>query len=252
MVLILNPAMTSKEKTTNGHGSSRPLTPGIYVATVVFFDPETEDIDFKTVASHAIRLARAGITGITVQGSNGEATHLSHDERKAVTTRTREALDAAGFTSMPLIVGCGAQSTRETISLCKEAHQSGGDYALVLPPSYYQGLHSPSTITDFFTEVADQSPIPIIIYNFPGGAAGLDLDSSTLIKLGRHPNIVGCKFTCGNTGKLNRVAAALKDRDDDEAPFLCFGGSGDFTLPTLMAGARASSQGLPISRRSCV
>ncbi|KAH8809344.1 hypothetical protein F5884DRAFT_402325 [Xylogone sp. PMI_703] len=251
---IISSTMTSEDSrnASNGHGVSQhhPLIPGVYVPTVVFFDSETEDIDFKILASHTLRLARAGVTGIAVQGSNGEAVHLNHDERKAVTKRTRDTLDAAGYTSMPLIVGCGAQSTRETIALCEEAYQSGGDYALVLPPSYYQSLHAPTTIIEFFTEVANKSPIPIIIYNFPGAVSGLDLNSTTLITLGHHPNIVGCKFTCGNTGKLNRVAAALKDADQQ---FLCFGGSGDFTLPTLMAGGAGIIAGIAnIAPKVCV
>lgn len=51
----------------------RPLVPGIYVPTVCFFDPVTEDLDTATIASHAVRLAEAGVNGLTTQGSNGEA-----------------------------------------------------------------------------------------------------------------------------------------------------------------------------------
>jgi 4-hydroxy-2-oxoglutarate aldolase len=48
------------------------MMPGIYVPTVAFFDPETEELDLETTAQHAIKLARASVQGITVQGSNGE------------------------------------------------------------------------------------------------------------------------------------------------------------------------------------
>jgi 4-hydroxy-2-oxoglutarate aldolase len=57
---------------------SRPLIPGVYVPTVCFFDPVTEDLDTATIATHAVRLAEAGVTGLTTQGSNGEAVHLTH------------------------------------------------------------------------------------------------------------------------------------------------------------------------------
>jgi hypothetical protein len=70
----------------------RSLVPGIYVPTVAFFDPATDNVDVETIASHAVRLAKAGVAGITTQGSNGEAVHLSHKERNLITNTTRKAL----------------------------------------------------------------------------------------------------------------------------------------------------------------
>src|SRR5205814_329316 len=110
----------------------RPLVPGVYVPTVCFFDEITEDLDIPTIKKHAVRMAKAGVAGIATQGSNGEAVNLSHAERRLVTAATREALDNAGYHDMPIIVGCGAQSTRETLELCHDAFLSGGDYVLVL------------------------------------------------------------------------------------------------------------------------
>ena len=215
----------------------KPLRPGVYVPTVVFFN-ESEDLDLPTIGEHAVRLAKAGVAGLATQGSNGEAVHLSHEERQLVTKTTRNALDDAGFHSMPIIVGCGSQSTRETIELCREALKSGGDYALVLPPSYYKPMHNPDTIIEFFQDVADASPIPIMIYNYPGAVAGIDLGSDVINQLAKHPNIVGCKLTCGNTGKLARVAAATDavTPSNSGSGFMCMGGSADFTLQTMVVG----------------
>ena len=215
----------------------RPLRPGVYVPTVAFFK-NNEDLDLPTVSKHAVRLAKAGVVGIATQGSNGEAVHLSHQERKQITRTTRQALNDAGFTSLPVIVGCGAQSTRETIELCQEALACGGDYALVLPPSYYKPSHNSNTIFEFFTDVADASPIPIIIYNYPAAVNGIDLSSDTINELAKHSNIVGCKLTCGNTGKLARIAAATSASTsaDEGSGFMCMGGSADFTLQTLIVG----------------
>jgi dihydrodipicolinate synthase/N-acetylneuraminate lyase len=189
-----------------------------------------------------------------VQGSNGEAVHLTNAERNLITHSTRAALDSAGFTAMPIIVGCGAQSTRETVQLCKEAAQAGGDYALVLPPSYYQGLFGADSVLDFFTRVAAASPIPIVVYNYPGAVSGMDLSSTLLVQLGQLDNIVACKFTCGNTGKLNRVAAALNPVSKSSSPaFSCFGGSGDFILPTLIAGGVGIIGGIAnIAPKTCI
>ncbi|RFU27585.1 hypothetical protein B7463_g8757, partial [Scytalidium lignicola] len=239
----------------------RPLVPGVYVPTVCFFDPITEDVDIDTVAQHAVHLARAGVTGITTQGSNGEAVHLTHSERQLVTRTTRRALDNAGYSHVPIIVGCGAQSVRETTQLCSEAFEAGGDYALVLPPSYYAGLLKPSSasVIEFFTSVADNSPIPLVIYNYPGGANGTDLSSDTIITLSQHPNITGVKFTCGNTGKLNRVAAATRSsksvsNTSSSAPsFLVLAGSADFTLQSLVAGGHGILAGLAnIAPKACL
>jgi dihydrodipicolinate synthase/N-acetylneuraminate lyase len=232
------------------------LIPGIYVPTLCFFHSDSEDVDLETVSNHAVRLAQAGVAGITVHGSNGEAVHLSHEERNAVTSATRKSLDRAGYSNMPLMVGCSAQSTRETIRLCQQAQVAGGDYALVLTAAYYQTLFTPDTITQFYRDVADASPIPIVIYNYPGAVSGLDLSSDILISLSTHPNIVGCKFTCGNTGKLNRVAAAAAAnarKSSSSSPFLCFGGSGDFTLQTLIGGGSGIIGGIAnIAPKTCV
>jgi len=236
-------------------GLHRSLVPGIYVPTVAFFEPTSENVDVETTANHAVRLAKAGVAGITTQGSNGEAVHLSHKERNLVTSTTRKALDDAGFGYMPVIVGCGAQSTRECIQLCEEAASAGGDYALVLPPAYYQGLFSKDTVKDFFRDVATASPIPILIYNYPGAVSGMDLNSDVIIELAQHPNIVGCKLTCGNTGKLNRIAAATRAATVSEpgSGFMCMGGSVDFTLQTLIGGGSGIIGGMAnIAPKACV
>ena len=235
--------------------SHRPLRPGVYVPTVCLFDEATEDLDIDAIAKHAVRLAKAGVAGITTQGSNGEAVHLTHKERKVVTSVTRRALNEARFHSMPIIVGCGSQSTRETIELCQDAFHSGGDYALVLPPSYYKPMIPQDSLIQFFEYVATASPVPILIYNYPGAVSGIDLDSDAIIKLAKHPNIVGCKLTCGNTGKLNRIAAATNAAtpSDPGSGFMCMGGSADFTLQMLVGGGSGVICGLGnVVPKACV
>lgn len=244
----------------NGHQTpatdiDRPLKPGIYVPTLAFFEHPSEDLDVSAVAKHAVRLAKAGLAGITVQGSNGEAAHLSHEERDTITRTTRQALDEAGFQHLPIIVGCAAQSTRETIQLCREAKAAGGDYALILPPSYFKAAYTRETLIEYFQDVADASPIPFLIYNYPGAVSGIDLDSDALIHLAKHPKIVGCKLTCGNTGKLNRVAAATRSATpfDEGSGWMCMGGSADFTLQTLIGGGSGIITGLGnITPKACV
>lgn len=214
------------------------LRPGFYVPTVAFFHPDTEDVDFETTRKHAIRLAEAGVTGLVTHGSNGEAVHLARNERQIINQISRDALDSVGRQDLPLIAGCSAQSVRETIQLCVEASESGASFALVLPPSYYAGLLDVTQITQYYKDVADRSPIPIIIYNYPGACSGLDLNSDAITEISKHSNVVGVKLTCGNTGKLARVRA------NASAPFLTMGGSADFTLQMTVVGGHGIIGGL--------
>ncbi|POR36422.1 Putative 4-hydroxy-2-oxoglutarate aldolase, mitochondrial [Tolypocladium paradoxum] len=226
--------------------SQRTLSAGLYVPTVAFFTPE-DTIDVETTTSHAKRLAGTDVAGLVTHGSNGEAVHLDRAERQLVTRLTRAALDAAGKTDLPLIVGCGGQSTRETIQLCRDAAESGGSHALVLPPSYYGGLLTTDLILEHFRAVADASPIPLLIYNFPAPCGGLDLSSDSILTLAEHPNIVGVKLTCGNTGKLARIVASTQGTS-----FRTFGGSADFTVQTLSVGGHGVIAGLAnVAPRAC-
>ncbi|RFU33971.1 hypothetical protein B7463_g2375, partial [Scytalidium lignicola] len=246
----MSPTSTSSFSGSNDSfpvSTERPLVPGIYVPTVAFFDDTTDGIDLDTTEKHAIRLAKAGVAGLVTHGSNGEAVHLDHRERMLINTTTRRALDSIGRRDMPLIVGCGAQSTKETVQLCAEAARSGGSYALVLPPGYYGSLLTPDLILQYFRDVADQSPIPLLIYNFPSACSGLDLNSDAILQLSQHPNIGGVKLTCGNTGKLVRVAAGTDEK------FLTTGGSADFILQTLIVGGDGVIGGLAnIAPKACV
>ncbi|RDL32076.1 Uncharacterized protein BP5553_09478 [Venustampulla echinocandica] len=224
---------------SNGHASSRrSLRPGIYAPTMTFFDPTTEELDIPTIKRHAIRLAEAGLVGLVTMGSNGEAVHCSVAEKVAVTKATREALDSAGFDQVPIVVGATEGSVRGTISLIKESEKAGGEYVLLLPPSYFRGLMDEEAVYNYFIEVASESPLPIILYNYPGAVAGIDMDSDLIIKLSKHPNIIGTKFTCGNTGKLTRVALATdaKTPSSEGSGYMAFGGMCDFTAQTLVSG----------------
>lgn len=240
---------------TNGTRPTRALKPGINVPLVAFFHPETEDVDIEATKKHAIRLAQAGLTALTVQGSNGEAAHLDREERILVTKTVREALDSAGFEQIPVVVGCSAQSVRESAQFCKDAYKAGGDYALVLPPSYYKASYTEKVLLDYFTDLADESPIPIVIYNYPGAVAGIDLNSDHITTLAKHPKIVGCKLTCGNTGKLARIASAVNaaTATSEGSGWMCMGGSADFTLQTMIAGGSGIITGLGnVTPKACV
>lgn len=103
--------------------------------------------------------------GILICGTTGEAPHLDLEERVAVIKATRQVLDSNGLTHIPIICGTGSGSTRQTINLTRSAAEAGADYAIVIISGYFAlGLNYPA-IKSFFLEVAEASPIPIMIYN---------------------------------------------------------------------------------------
>ncbi|KAH9063966.1 aldolase [Lactarius vividus] len=177
---------------------SKPPPPGIYVPAVLFFK-EDDELDEEAIKAHVLRLAKGHVTGILVQGSNGEAQHLSHEERKRAIHST---------------------------STAKEA---GATHALVLTPSTWRPAMTKELILRFHREVADASPIPTMVYNFPTVTAGIDLDSETIAALGAHPNIVGTKLSCGHLGKLTRLNTSLPADS-----FAAFIGRSDCFLPALV------------------
>lgn len=236
--------------------SRTPLRTGVYAPTMTFFNPDTEELDVPTIRKHAVRLAKAGLVGLVTMGSNGEAVHLTREERKIVIRETRSALVEAGFQNVPVITGASEQSIRGTIELTKESAEAGAEYVLIVPPSYYRyAVGNDQTLYEYFTAVADASPLPIILYNYPGAVSGIDMDSDLIIRISQHPNIVGTKFTCANTGKLTRVARALNaitpesplvtprknisTKKAENHPYVAFGGIADFSLQTLASGGSA-------------
>lgn len=248
--------MTADTNGTNGAAKQRtPLRPGIYSPTMTFFNPETEEVDIEVVKKHAVRLAEAGLVGLVTMGSNGEAVHLSRSEKDAVTRATRAALDEAGFTNVPVIAGASEQGIKLTLESINDAAAAGAEYTLLVPPSYYRYAMDEAAIVEYYTKVADSSPLPVILYNYPGAVAGIDMDSDLIISLAAHPNIVGTKFTCGNTGKLTRVALATTavTAKAEGSGYMAFGGMADFTAQTVISGGSGIiAGGANVLPKTCV
>ncbi|KAK4226409.1 L-threo-3-deoxy-hexulosonate aldolase [Podospora fimiseda] len=253
--------ISSNGTATNGtNGSSpssslpRPLPCGIYAPTMTFFHPETEDLDIPTIKHHALRLIQSGLSGLVTMGSNGEAIHCTREEKLLVTAATREVIPD----ETPIIIGASEGSVRGTIELCTLAKKAGADYCLLLPPSYFRLQMDEDSIYNYFIAVADESPLPIILYNYPGAVSGIDMDSDLLIKLANHPNIVGTKFTCCNTGKLTRVASATNAKtplgtEKEGQQYMAFGGVCDFTVQTLTSGGSGIiAGGANVFPKTCV
>jgi 4-hydroxy-2-oxoglutarate aldolase len=114
-----------------------------------------------------------------------------------------------------------------------DAVKAGADYVLVLPPAYFGKATTNAVISNFFDDVAKYSPLPVVIYNFPGVCNGVDLDSDMITAIAKkHSNVVGVKLTCGSVAKITRLGAAFSPSE-----FAPFGGQSDFLIGGLSAGS---------------
>lgn len=215
---------------------------GIYPPVPTFFNKD-ESLDLETLRTHIGRLRERGIVNIVALGSNGEAVHLERDERRTVIAAIREAAGAEA----QVLAGAGGQSTRETIALCALAADAGADVALILPPSHYGGKMGMAVQRAHFLAIADASPLPVMVYNMPANAAGIDLDAETVIELSAHPNIIGVKDSSGNVTKLAAIAAGAREG------FVTLAGSAGFLLPALVVGATGAVAALAnVAPRECL
>lgn len=205
---------------------------GIYTPIVTPFTAN-EEIDYDKMKSNLDKWARTQLDGIVVLGSNGEFVYLS----------TEEKIEVVGFVidnfkcNKKIIVGTSCESTRETILLSKKVAELGADAILVLPPNYFKGGMKEEILYKYFVDVADESPIPMMLYNMPGNT-GINLSSSLVSRLSKHPNIVGIKDTSGNIVQLSEI---IRDTDED---FSVFAGNAGYLLPALAVGARGATLAL--------
>ncbi|KAH8168394.1 dihydrodipicolinate synthetase family protein [Sarocladium implicatum] len=219
-----------------------PLPRGVYTPVVTLYSPTdpSQPIDHDAMYLQAQHLVRAGMHGLVYLGTNGELALLDAAERKSVIANAVKAVKDLNLKeAYPIVAGISAQSTKETIQNAKDAEEAGAGFALLLPPSYWAKALSSDAHIQYYKTVADASPIPIVVYNFPGVTAGVDLDSDQIAALAEHPNIVAVKLTCGNVGKVTRLTSKFTHEQ-----FGVFGGSSDYLIPTLAAGGSGCVTGL--------
>ncbi|EGY16093.1 putative 4-hydroxy-2-oxoglutarate aldolase like protein [Verticillium longisporum] len=218
-----------------------PLPPGVYTPVVTIYEANdpSQQVDYGAMYVQCQGLISAGIHGLVYLGTNGELALLTPEERKTIIQTAARAIADLKRPDYPLVAGISAQSTFETILNAEDAASAGANFALLLPPSYWVKALSSNALLAYYRAVADASPIPIIVYNFPGVTAGIDLDSDQIAALASHPNISAVKLTCGNVGKLTRLTSKF-----NHDQFGVFGGSSDYLLPTLHAGGSGCVTGL--------
>ncbi len=155
-------------------------------------------------ANLAAHLA-SGVTGIVVAGSTGEAALLDEVERHRLVEWARPAVDGSW-----LIVGTGAESTRLCVRRCHEAGARGADAVLVVAPHYYAQAMSDAALRAHYLQVADESPIPVILYNIPK-YMHFALSAPLVAELARHENVIGIKDSSGDLAILDGYLASGGD-----------------------------------------
>ncbi len=142
-----------------------------------------------------------GLSGVLALGSNGEATSLDEAESDRVLAAVRDAVPRNRL----LIAGTGRESTRGTIDACRRAGSIGADLALVRPPSYFKNQMTNEALIAHFRQVADASPVPILLYNLP--ATGVTLTLPVVSAMAQHPNVAGMKETSPELERLGQFTA---------------------------------------------
>jgi 4-hydroxy-2-oxoglutarate aldolase len=175
------------------------LLSGIFPPITTPFYPDGQ-VYYKKLESNVERYSRTPVAGIVIQGSTGEAILLSDQERRDV---LKVAISAAAPNKV-MIAGCGIESAIETLRLAEYAATLGYDAAMVRTPHYYKKQMHPANMLAFYRMVADQSPLPVLIYNFPQ-ATGYDIPAEVVIELANHPDVIAIKESSGNLDKVKAM-----------------------------------------------
>ncbi|MCC7053949.1 MAG: dihydrodipicolinate synthase family protein [Gemmatimonadaceae bacterium] len=170
----------------------RAVLGGVFAAAVTPFDLNGT-LDRDSARRNVRALLDAGLHGVLLAGSTGEAALLDQTERDGLLQAVRDEVPASRF----LLMGVGTESTRHTIARAKHAATVGADAVLVVAPHYFTALMTPAAQRAHYLAVADASPVPVVLYSVPA-FMHYHLDPDVVCELARHDNIIGIKDSSGN------------------------------------------------------
>jgi len=175
------------------------------------------------------RYNQTDLAGYVALGSTGESVLLTRAELDGILITVKEAA-AKG---KKLLAGTGAESTAETIERTKRAAELGYDAALVKTPHYYKPAYKPELLIAHYRRVADESPIPVMLYSIPQ-FTGVALGAADVAALAEHPNIIGIKDSSGNVQGTAEIVASTPPS------FQVLVGSAATMYPSIAIGARGA------------
>lgn len=193
---------------------------------------EDERINIKSLEEQVERLIESGIHGIFPLGTNGEAYALSLEEKTSVIEATISKVN----NRIPVYVGTGCITTKETVKLSKKAEELGADALSIISPFFAQA--SQEELYHHYKEVAEAVDIPIVLYNIPV-RTGNKLAPETVKKLSEIANIAGIKDSSGDFLNILSYLEIKKKRPD----FVVLAGNDSLILSTLIAGGDGAVAG---------
>ena len=192
------------------------------------------EIQTERMKENGKQLIQEGVRGLVALGSNGEFGSMTVENKKDVLAAVAEA--GRGEEGVGLVAGTGGGPVEETLDLNVLAGELGYDACMVVPPSYYASMVG--SWSEYYTTVADASPIPVVLYNIPQLASGVDLVPEVVGRLAEHPNIIGIKDSIGSLTRIQDLVAATPEE------FSVVAGSPSIMAPALLSGAVGSIVGL--------
>ncbi len=201
---------------------------GVFAALTTPFAHDGS-VSFPDLKHNVHRYNQTDLAGYVALGSTGESVLLTRAEMDGILITVKEAAAKGKM----LLAGAGAESTAETIERAKRAAELGYDAALVKTPYYYKPAYKPEVLIGHYRRVADESPIPVMLYSIPQ-FTGVALAAAEVAALAEHPNIIGIKDSSGNVEAAAEIVAATPPA------FQVLVGSAASVYPSMVIGARGA------------
>jgi len=150
-----------------------------------------EEVAYDKIAENIKRYNQTKLKGYMPLGSNGEFRSLTDEESIKIIDVYQKYMSP----EKTLIVGVMRESAKATIEFIKKIADKRVDFATILAPHYFVKNMTDEALIKYYTMIADQSPIPTMMYNAPKFAANLVFSTNLISALAKHPNIVGMKDT---------------------------------------------------------
>lgn len=195
-------------------------------ATALITPFDENGIDYESFGKLIDWQIDQGIDALVICGTTGEGSTLTHEEHEEVLSFAVRKIGGR----VPAIAGTGTNDTARAIELTKHACSLGYDATLMVTPYYNKATQN--GLIKMFTAIADESTVPIILYNVPS-RTGVNIEPKTYLALADHPMIQGIKEANGNIAKIAETMALVGDKldlysgnDDQIVPVLSLGGKG--------------------------
>ena len=198
------------------------------MATAIVTPMHTDgSIDYEALSRFVEFQIGSGINGLVVMGTTGENATIEPEDQKKVIAYTVEKV--AG--RVPVIAGTGTNNTEHVLHNTRNACQVGADAILVVTPYYNKATQN--GLVTHFTAVADESTLPVILYNVPS-RTGRNLLPKTVAKLSEHPNIAAIKEATGSLAQMIEIMHLCGDKID------VYSGEDGLTVPMMAMGAKGT------------